>query len=75
MDAKIEADKVQAIFDRIKSKGGLGEEERKYIVEWLVKNKAMASELVNSGILTDSMNDELSDALIEVYKYEKSHVP
>ena len=75
MDANKEADKIKAIFDKIKAGGGFTDDEREYIVRWLVDNKAMAAGLVNSGLLPPSMNNELADALIEVYKYEKNHTP
>jgi hypothetical protein len=39
MDANKEADKIKAIFDKIKAGGGFTDNEREYIVRWLVDNK------------------------------------
>ena len=75
MDINSEADKIQEMFDSIESRGGLTDNEREYLTRWLFENKSKAAEFVNSGILPPSLNDELADALIDVYKYEKNHTP
>jgi len=75
MDINSEADKIQAMFDSIESRGGLTDDEREYLTRWLFKNKSKAAEFVNSGILPPSLNDKFADELIEVHKYEKNHTP
>ena len=73
MDANLGADKIKAMFDSIKSRGGLTDDERENIVRWLIENKSKAAEFVNSEILPPSLSDELADAIIEVHKYGKDH--